>query len=257
MVVMARAIGIPARLAIGYASGSYDGQYERFGQGRYIVTEADAHSWVEIYFPGIGWVEFEPTGGRPPLERPEDVPLVDVSEAGGNAPAKPLFFWPIWLRWLGRAGLAAAALAYLLSAWAVIDLWRLRRLDGSTALKILYRRLYRHGKGLGTPIYPGDTPHEFSVSLAGQIASLEGKKRRWEALTPAAQEARQLVDLYARGLYSPKPTDASAQAQAIDIWRHLRSRLGMARLLGIIRNANRKIVSRFSSMTGNSSAAPR
>ncbi len=60
MVVLARAAGLPARLVIGYASGAYD--YER---AQYIVTENYAHSWVEIYFANIGWVEFEPTAGQP------------------------------------------------------------------------------------------------------------------------------------------------------------------------------------------------
>jgi transglutaminase-like putative cysteine protease len=64
MVVLARAVGLPARLAVGYIQGQYEAE-----QQRYIVTEAEAHSWVEIYFPGSGWVTFEPTGGRPALER--------------------------------------------------------------------------------------------------------------------------------------------------------------------------------------------
>ena len=62
MVVMARATGLPARLAVGYASGAYDAN-----NARYVVTEADAHSWVEIYFPNYGWVEFEPTSNRSEL----------------------------------------------------------------------------------------------------------------------------------------------------------------------------------------------
>ena len=66
MVVMARSVGIPARLVIGYARGGYDPY-----QAQFIVTAADAHSWVEIYFPGIGWVEFEPTGNQPIIPRPQ------------------------------------------------------------------------------------------------------------------------------------------------------------------------------------------
>ncbi len=46
MVVLARAAGLPARLVVGYATGTYDPS-----QARYVVTEADAHSWVEVYFP--------------------------------------------------------------------------------------------------------------------------------------------------------------------------------------------------------------
>ena len=64
MMVLARAAGLPARMVIGYSSGSYD-----VGLEVYVVTEAQAHSWVEIYFPDYGWVEFEPTAGRPTRER--------------------------------------------------------------------------------------------------------------------------------------------------------------------------------------------
>jgi len=59
MVVMARSLGIPTRLVIGYSQGLFDEINNRF-----IVTEADAHTWVEVYFQEIGWIPFEPTGGR-------------------------------------------------------------------------------------------------------------------------------------------------------------------------------------------------
>ncbi len=64
MVVLAREAGVPARLAVGYASGTYN-----LNSRRYLVTEADAHTWAEVYFPGIGWVPFEPTAARPELQR--------------------------------------------------------------------------------------------------------------------------------------------------------------------------------------------
>ncbi len=54
MVMMSRAAGIPARVAIGFLPGSQDG-------GLWTVTAGDAHSWPELYFPGAGWVRFEPT----------------------------------------------------------------------------------------------------------------------------------------------------------------------------------------------------
>ena len=54
MVMMARASGIPARMAIGFLPGTLQ-------DGVYTVTSADAHSWPELYFPGAGWVRFEPT----------------------------------------------------------------------------------------------------------------------------------------------------------------------------------------------------
>ena len=55
MVMMARSIGLPARVAVGFAPG------ERTEAGTYLVREANAHAWAEIYFPGYGWQIFEAT----------------------------------------------------------------------------------------------------------------------------------------------------------------------------------------------------
>ena len=77
MVVLARAAGIPARFAMGYASGSYD-----FDQAEYVVREADAHSWPEIYFPDYGWVNFEPTASLPEIDRPAQNLTNDQGLAG-------------------------------------------------------------------------------------------------------------------------------------------------------------------------------
>src|SRR6185369_13782652 len=60
MVVMARSLGIPARLAVGYRTGTYDAE-----ANAYRVSLADAHSWPELYFAGYGWIPFEPTGAFP------------------------------------------------------------------------------------------------------------------------------------------------------------------------------------------------
>lgn len=56
--VLARAVGIPTRIAVGFQSGTPD------AHGVYQVIDADAHAWPEVYFAGIGWVPFEPTPGR-------------------------------------------------------------------------------------------------------------------------------------------------------------------------------------------------
>jgi transglutaminase-like putative cysteine protease len=63
-VVMLRSIGIPARMVVGYAQGEYE------PPNQYTVRQRDSHAWPEVYFPGIGWVEFEPTGNQDPLVRP-------------------------------------------------------------------------------------------------------------------------------------------------------------------------------------------
>ncbi|MFJ5965839.1 DUF3488 and DUF4129 domain-containing transglutaminase family protein [Bacillus sp. NPDC093026] len=62
MIVMLRSVGIPARWVKGYTSGQlFETQMD--GDNVYEVTNNNAHSWVEVYFPKLGWVTFEPTKG--------------------------------------------------------------------------------------------------------------------------------------------------------------------------------------------------
>ncbi|MCB9150587.1 MAG: transglutaminase domain-containing protein [Caldilineaceae bacterium] len=65
MVMMLRSLGIPARAVSGCAEGTFDEESQV-----YIITEKDAHTWVEVYFPTYGWIEFEPTAGESELRRP-------------------------------------------------------------------------------------------------------------------------------------------------------------------------------------------
>jgi transglutaminase-like putative cysteine protease len=65
-VLMLRSIGIPARLAVGFVEGAINEADQT-----YTVTYDNSHAWPEVFFPGIGWVEFEPTGNQTPLIRPE------------------------------------------------------------------------------------------------------------------------------------------------------------------------------------------
>jgi predicted secreted protein len=67
MVVMLRALGIPARLATGFMQGEWNevGNY-------YTVRQRDAHAWVEVYFPRSGWITFDPT---PPVPAAVTNPL--------------------------------------------------------------------------------------------------------------------------------------------------------------------------------------
>ena len=67
MIVMLRHLGIPARLAAGFSQGDFDAASEQF-----IVRERDAHTWVEVYFPGYGWIDFEPTSAQAPIKRDGD-----------------------------------------------------------------------------------------------------------------------------------------------------------------------------------------
>jgi hypothetical protein len=58
MAVLARLVGIPSRVAIGFTSGT-----QAHHGGLWHVTTADAHAWPELYFPTLGWLRFEPTPG--------------------------------------------------------------------------------------------------------------------------------------------------------------------------------------------------
>ncbi|WP_156756860.1 transglutaminase family protein [Actinokineospora pegani] len=77
MAILARAAGLPARVAIGYTGGYLTGDYR-------TITTQDAHAWVEVFFPGSGWVTFDPT----PLAdgRAYQPPYV---ENGGGTTAPP------------------------------------------------------------------------------------------------------------------------------------------------------------------------
>ena len=66
MVMMLRSQGIPARMSAGFAEGVYQ------GNNTYLVKENDAHTWVEVFFPGYGWVTFEPTADESPVDRAGD-----------------------------------------------------------------------------------------------------------------------------------------------------------------------------------------
>jgi len=72
MAVMARTLGIPSRVAVGFLPGT------KQTNGSYLITLRDAHAWPELYFEGAGWVRFEPT----PVSRVPDAP-------GYSLPAQP------------------------------------------------------------------------------------------------------------------------------------------------------------------------
>ena len=59
MALMLRYLGIPARVAAGFTSGRYDS-----AKHEWTVTDHDAHTWVEVWFPHYGWLPFDPTPGR-------------------------------------------------------------------------------------------------------------------------------------------------------------------------------------------------
>lgn len=77
MALMLRMVGIPSRVVSGFAPGLPDSE-----SGSYIVRDTDAHSWVEVYFPDVGWVTVDPTPSAAPARAEE---FANVGEGGGGA----------------------------------------------------------------------------------------------------------------------------------------------------------------------------
>jgi hypothetical protein len=76
-VLLLRSLDIPARMVVGYAQGKAN------ENGVYSVRGQDAHAWPEVYFPGIGWVEFEPTVNQSAIVRPSgDAPVPNKNDTG-------------------------------------------------------------------------------------------------------------------------------------------------------------------------------
>lgn len=83
MAVLLREMGVPTRYVRGFLPG--DGEP---GSGRSVVRNRDSHAWVQVYFPGHGWVDFDPTGGPglrlPPL--PSGPPVASASPGASRTP---------------------------------------------------------------------------------------------------------------------------------------------------------------------------
>ncbi|MEG7283684.1 transglutaminaseTgpA domain-containing protein [Bacillus sp. 0909A] len=85
MVVLLRSAGIPARWVKGYTSGEYKKAGNKNGS-IYEVTNNNAHSWVEVYFPEQGWVTFEPTKG---FTNPAEFASSDKKDSGSESSNSP------------------------------------------------------------------------------------------------------------------------------------------------------------------------
>jgi hypothetical protein len=91
MAVMARSLGIPSRIAVGFLPGTRVG-LDSAGRSQFEVTSHDLHAWPELYFEGIGWTRFEPTPGRGVVpsyadQSQADVPVPFRSSAASSTPS--------------------------------------------------------------------------------------------------------------------------------------------------------------------------
>jgi transglutaminase-like putative cysteine protease len=220
MALMLRMLGIPSRVGVGFAPGGRDPEHND-----YLVTDTDAHNWVEAYFPNIGWATFEPTPPAAPAATQIDDNTLGVADPsvngdplslgdapdprGGQVPAPVRQKGPSADAGGGSSGPGAAevlglgAAAVALMAFAAYGLrarrrsqldpdeladWELRELDGALAR-------------LGSPLPPGTTlrgARELLDDLAGPAAAryaagLEARRYRDPAAAPPSIAERRAL----------------------------------------------------------------
>jgi transglutaminase-like putative cysteine protease len=174
MALMLRMSGIPARVATGFSPGAPDEDQK----DRYIVEDLDAHSWVEAYFPRIGWITFDPTPADSPADsQPTDPGGLaaagalalgtrgnqgdrrkgfDPSKRGGGLGGETGGGFPIWTIPVALAGLILIALAAF-GAITAVRRRRYNRLSPAARADAHLRELPGALARLGWPLAPAET----------------------------------------------------------------------------------------------------
>ncbi|MBN2086440.1 MAG: transglutaminase domain-containing protein [Anaerolineales bacterium] len=212
MTVLARSAGIPARIAIGYAAGTFDPV-----QGKYTVLESDAHAWPELFFPGIGWVEFEPTAVMAEIPRRASAQTIAANpELPEPEASESAMVWK-WLAPLLRRS-ALPALIVLLAipliglVWNLLAPLRFRMMPPARLMRAVYRGLQAHGTRQGIRLSPGTTPFEFTDRLARKNPD-------------CAPSLGLMEEVYSRQLYSGREISRADRKQVIRNWPGVDRRL--------------------------------
>lgn len=208
MVVMLRSLGVAARYASGFAMGSYD-----YGRGAWVVSGDYAHAWSEVYFPGYGWIEFEPTPSQGVFVRPSswpDIPLGPGGEEGVEGR------WSLPPLWLMAAGLVVALLFVIIwpPRW-----FRRSGIEPRENVWRVYSNLVRRARWAGLSPYGGQTPREYLRALGLEM------ERRAAFAGGSAQEIRLIQRAYERARYSDEPTTREESHRVEGSWRRLRGKL--------------------------------
>ena len=151
--LLLRLAGVPTRVISGFATG------KRTGENTYDVRDEDAHAWIEVYFPGYGWVPFNPTPSSAEADvAPETDVLAARSASGGIGSGTP-----------------ATALAVLALAALAAAVWRLRRRRPATPVGELLARLAPE------PVGPSTTLAALRPRLAAIGPSVDRARRAGRA----------------------------------------------------------------------------
>jgi hypothetical protein len=238
MVVLARAAGLPARIVMGYVSSEYDSQTQQ-----YIVRRTNAHSWVEIYFPDHGWIEFEPTANQPLIERPLEQPVVIPTPTATPAPEQPLPEPKIreenTYKKHGRFVPAQANLTIPLFIPAILAICLLYlRTQGLwfsyKTIAAMYKYVYRYGRRMHPDIPSNATPSLFAEELKPNL------RMEHRFLLPAVDELNLLTSLYLKETYSRHSITRAERKQAVRVWQKLFWRLLYVRMMLSVRRGTAK-----------------
>jgi hypothetical protein len=164
MVVMLRAVGVPARLAVGFLPGRRSGPDEPFA-----VRLSDTHAWVEVWFPTACRQRFDPTGRAPD-------PRAGKESVWDRLLRFLKKLWPLVLL-LVLAG--AGGLAWRIVAWR-------RRRDALPWSTRYFSRVERAGSARGRPRRPEETPREYTRGLARSVLPDPRLEEMGELVTVAA-----------------------------------------------------------------------
>ena len=219
MAVMLRSVGIPARLAAGYAPGEFDE-----ASGLNAVRDSDSHAWVQVYFPEFGWIDFEPTPAWPDPYRQIGRParggqIVDAAEAPDQEFAEfQGFVFPAQLSAIGLGveggfeggdsgidvmrvvvlPIIFVIVALLLVVAALQVLWNLAQ-RGLALEQQVYAKMARLGGLAGVGRSTSQTPREYASSLAAALPGVAGEAAlvatRYSAVTYGGPASKSVDDL--------------------------------------------------------------
>lgn len=225
MVVMARSLGLPARMGIGFLAQPAD------ANGVQTIQQINGHSWAEVYFDGYGWIEFEPTAAftSPHALQNEEA----AGQIGNGAEASPFPeealppLPPVEVKrpfpW-NRLAILAVAAGFI--GWFH---WRNRRPTGQDVVVWSYGRLQKSGTKLGLPPTPSLTPQEYLEALQ---MKLDGYGR-FSWLSNLIQQLQpniaQLTALYIQHTYTKERSSEEVTAQRI--WNRVKRPLWLLRLV--------------------------
>ncbi len=180
MTIMARQLGIPARIVNGFSHGHLDIQRKVW-----VVDGSDAHSWVQAYFPGFGWINFDPTPGytlnngnnpqpttspvptpQPTSTNPKKNTRPNSSHTGENPAAPGAAAQDTFLVSFSMITLLCSILILLV---AIARYWWRSLYDDSTFITRTFWRLCRMAGWVGLSPRSWQTPYEYSSMLSSRV----------------------------------------------------------------------------------------